>query len=341
MQSARVEPKPSSLIQRPNRVVVVGMLIATMLLWALCYPLIRVGLTYAPPFYFAAVRAVLAGASLCLLAVALRRPFPRAPIIWLWLCLAGLGATTTGFYGMFFAGGLVPPGVATIVANTQPLIAAILAFLVLGERLRKLQWIGLLAGFAGILAIAAPSLDANEAASSLTGYIYVLIAALGVAVGNLAIKRVADQVDVLAGMGLQTLIGAVPLVILARSLEGTTFTMWSLPFLGALLALSLGSTAGAFVLWCIALRHIELSRANAFSFLTPLFAGVIGYLAYNERWGWEDAVGGSLILLGLWCVGHKGRSSRDDAAPHRESNDSPAPLAVGSEEVEHYPDQRT
>jgi drug/metabolite transporter (DMT)-like permease len=293
-------------LRRPNRIAVFGMLVTTMFLWSLCYPLIRVGLQYAPPFHFATTRAVLAGAGLCLLAILLRRPMPRDPAVWLWLGLAGLGATTTGFYGMFFAGGLVPPGIATIMANTQPLIAAILAFVVLSERLRKVQWLGLGLGFIGILAIAFPSLGTGEEASSLAGYLYVLVAAVGVAVGNLAIKRVTHRVDVLLGMGAQLLIGSLPLLVLARSLEQTPSTLLTPNFIGILLFVSFAGTAVAFILWCLALRHIELSRANTFSFLTPLFAIIIGYVSYGEHFGWYDGVGGGLILLGLWCVSRSG-----------------------------------
>ena len=293
-----------------NRMALTGMLVVTMLLWSLCYPLIRVGLNHAPPFHFAAMRAVLAGAALCLLAIAMRRPFPRRIRVWLWLGMAGIGATTTGFYGMFFAGGLVSPGLATIMANTQPLIAAGLALLFLHERLQRVQWVGMGLGFAGILGIAFPTLGASDNGASLTGYVYVLVAAVGVAAGNLAIKRVAAQVDVVVGMGIQLLLGAVPLLVMARTLEPSSPAMWEPSFLGVLLLISLAGTALAFVLWCTALRHIQLSRANTFSFLTPLFAIIIGYLGYGERFGWNDALGGGLILLGLWCVSRPSPPSR-------------------------------
>jgi drug/metabolite transporter (DMT)-like permease len=311
----------------PSRIAIIGMLVGMMLLWSLCYPLIRIGLDYAPPFHFAALRAALAGGALCLLAVLRKRSFPRRPTLWLWLALAGLGTTTTGFYGMFFAGGLVAPGIATIVANTQPLIAAILAFIVLHEQLGRIQWLGLLIGFVGIVAIAVPAMGADQAASSFAGLIYVLVAAVGVAAGNLAIKRVAGEVDVLVGMGLQILIGAVPLVVLASLLEQPSPDMTAPAFVGVLLLISLAGTSLAFVLWCTALRHVQLSRANAFSFLTPLFAIVIGYFGYDERFGWNDAVGGGLILGGLWCVSRVGREPAAEYATGR-----PAPVEPKREE---------
>lgn len=298
----------TSRSQRPSRVATTGMLVGTMILWSLCYPLIRVGLDYSPPFHFAALRAALAGAALCLLAASRRRPFPFRARLWLWLAVAGLGATTTGFYGMFFGGSRVSPGIATVVANTQPLIAAVLAFVVLRERLGRIQWLGLFVGFAGIATIAAPALGTDQASSSLAGYVYVLLAAGGVAVGNLAIKRVAGEVDAFVGMGVQLLIGAIPLFVLAGLLERPSVDMAAPTFIGVLVVISLAGTSLAFVLWCTALRYVQLSRANAFSFLTPLFAIAIGYFFYGERLDWNDAAGGALILGGLWCVTRVGQA---------------------------------
>ena len=103
-----------------------------MLLWASCYPLITVGLDSAPHLTFAVLRAVLAGTTLLAVGIILRKPFPRDGSIWGWIILAGLGMTGLGYYGMFHAAEFVSPGLATVIANSQPLIAAGLAFAFLG-----------------------------------------------------------------------------------------------------------------------------------------------------------------------------------------------------------------
>ncbi|MCB2082030.1 MAG: DMT family transporter, partial [Rickettsiales bacterium] len=102
-------------------------IITVMLLWALCFPLITLGLPYAPHLTFASIRAFLAGIMLLIPALILKRPQPRGLKIWLSLIGVGLGATTLGFFGMFHASEFVSPGIATVIANTQPLMAAVLA----------------------------------------------------------------------------------------------------------------------------------------------------------------------------------------------------------------------
>jgi drug/metabolite transporter (DMT)-like permease len=134
-------------------------LIIVMFLWAICFPLISIGLSYAPPLQFAALRSFVAGAALLLPGALLCRASPSDRGAWLALIGVGLTSTGMGFAGMFLAGGLVSPGLATVIANSQPLIAAILAYFVLGGQLGPIRIQGLSLGFLGILLIALPGLE--------------------------------------------------------------------------------------------------------------------------------------------------------------------------------------
>ena len=75
--------------------------------------------------------------------------------------LAGLGMTGLGYFGMFHAAEFVAPGLATVVANTQPIFAAVLAYGLIGERLALRGWTGLLIGFLGVIIVAAPQVFAG------------------------------------------------------------------------------------------------------------------------------------------------------------------------------------
>src|SRR3990167_3050489 len=129
-------------------------IVLVMFLWAICFPLITMGLPFAPPLTFAAIRAFIAGAALLVIALFLHRTQPKGLKIWLMLTFVGLGATTLGFFGMFYASEFVSPGIATVISNTQPLMSSLLAFFILGEYLNIRGKAGLLLGFVGIVFIA-------------------------------------------------------------------------------------------------------------------------------------------------------------------------------------------
>jgi drug/metabolite transporter (DMT)-like permease len=277
-------------------------LILVTLLWAACFPLITAGLGMAPPLTFAALRSSVAGIGLLAPALVLRRSLPRSRQVWLALLGVGLTTTSLGFAGMFLAGGYVNPGLATVLANAQPLLAAMLAYFLLAERLAWRQWVGVAVGFAGILAVAAPDFFSASADGDASGVLSVLAGALGVAIGNVLLKRLVGQVDLLMATGWQFVLGSVPLWLLAAWLEAPLRLAWTPQFVILLLALGWLGTALAYGLWFALLAHAELTRLNTFTFLTPAFALVIGALFFGERLQLMEATGVALILAGAWWV---------------------------------------
>ena len=271
--------------------------IGVMFLWALCFPLIAFGLANAPPMAFAAIRALIAWAALLLVAHGYRRPFARNRGHWGITALIGVSATSLGFFGMFYGGARVAPGVATVVANTQPLIAAAIAWRIWGEPLVRHQWIGMGLGFAGIVLIGAPSLV--EPGSSAAGLSLILLGALGTAFGNVLMSRMRGDFDTVRVMGWQLVIGSVPLGILSWLIEDAMLIHWSWPFLGALLALSLLGTALPFVAWFALLQRCSLNRLNVFTFFTPVFGLLMGYVFFAETLSLLSGAGIALCLLGV------------------------------------------
>lgn len=141
-------------------------LLVVMVLWAACFPLITIGLDLAPHLAFAALRAALAGVCLIALGALCHRPVPVGARPWFLIVVVGLGATSMGFFGMFHAAEFVSPGLATVIANVQPIVAAVLAYVFLEERLKATGRTGLAVGLAGIAVIAWPGI----ASAHVQGY---------------------------------------------------------------------------------------------------------------------------------------------------------------------------
>jgi drug/metabolite transporter (DMT)-like permease len=203
---------------------------------------------------------------------------------------------------MFLAGGIVSPGLATVLANSQPLIAAGLAYFALGERLGPHRWVKLLLGFIGIILIASTGFSGSGAGLSPLGAGYILLGALGVAGGNVLLKRLTGQVDLWMATGWLFILGGTPLLLAALVLEPLTQIEWGLRFVILLLTLSLLGTALAFLLWFSLLHRGELNRLNAFTFLTPIFALIIGAFFFDERLHLVEAGGIGLTLIGVLGV---------------------------------------
>lgn len=285
---------------------VIAKIVLTMLLWAACFPLITIGIKFAPHLSFATLRALIAGLVLVVLALALRRPFPRDFKTWMVLCVMGFGATSLGFFGMFHAAEFVSPGIATVIANTQPLLAAGLGSIVLGERLQIRGKIGIFIGFLGVVVLAAPQILYSGQASYLTGVAYIILAAIGITVSNIMIKKIAGQIDPFIAMGLQLMIGSIPLAIIAGITEDPTAIQWSFTFIIVMFTLALFGSALVYVLWMSVLTEVLLNQANVFSFLIPVFGLTLGVFFYGEFFDLLKLAGILLAIIGVVLVAISG-----------------------------------
>jgi len=273
-----------------------------MFLWAICFPLIVWGLPYAPHLTFAAMRGFLAGSVLLIPALIMRRPQPRELKTWLILVAIGLGATTLGFYGMFHASEFISPGIATVITNTQPLMAAVLATLVLKEHLGRACKAGLGLGFMGIVLIAYPGLMSAEDGTYALGVFYIVLSALGISVSNVLISKIAGRIDALSAMGWQLIIGSFFLALIALMTEDMDTVTWNTAFTLSLLGLALPGTALVYWLWFNILERVELTHANVFSFLVPVFGLTMGVMFFQESIGLMSIAGIGLSLLGIYLV---------------------------------------
>lgn len=278
------------------------LMVLVAFLWAICFPLIQVGLGAAPPLVFAATRAALAGILVLLLAVFSGRPWPRGFFNLGLIAAIGLSFTGLGFGGMFLGGGEISPGLATVLANTQPLIAAVLAVIVLSERITPRIGTGLLLGFVGVLVMSLPGLSGPDHDAGMRAFLWLTLGAVGTAVGNVLLKVLAGRADVLMVTGLQLCIGAAALAVGAQALGEDWDIAWTARFIASIVGLAVFGTALMNALWYYLLSRASLNRLNTFTFLTPVFGLLLGGLFFEERFGSIQVVGIIVTVVGIHLV---------------------------------------
>ncbi len=251
-------------------------------------------LSFAPPFAFAAERCV-GGALALLLALKLMgRPLKLvAPGPTLAIGLAQI----TGFM-LFSTWALVEggPGKTAVLIFTMPIWTLLLAWPILGERIRGKQWLAAASTLTGLLLIIEPW---NMHTSLLSKFLGVM-AALCWAIGTVLIKRLRarQQVDLLSLTTWQMLIGAVPLVLLAVVIPERP-TDWSASYIGMLAFMSVISTAMCWWLWITLLDRVPAWEASLSVLGTPVVAIVSGRLMLGEDFRLSEVTGIVLIGTGL------------------------------------------
>ena len=275
-------------------------MVLVAILWAICFPFITVGLPDAPPLLFASIRASLAGACLIAIGMRMERGFHCSFRRLMMLTLIGFSYTGMGLGGMFLGAGNVEPGIATVLANAQPLFAAILSIFVLREIITLRLYVGLFIGFLGIVVIALPDLDFGT--DRFVGTLYVLGGAVGTAIGNVLLKLQIDEEDTYWPMGIQLVLGAV-FLFFASLLVGEGFDInWTWSFAGAVFVLAIPATALMVVLWYALLARAPLNKLNPFTFLTPVFGLLIGALFFDEVFSLIELAGIAVTVAGLMVI---------------------------------------
>ena len=125
----------------------------TVMAWASSFPAIRAGLAGFDPAEMAALRFALAGGPAALFLILTRAKLPELGDIWRFL--VG-GVVFIAGYALLlnFGQRVVPAGPAAFIINTNPIMTAVLAMMILGERFSLTAWLGTALSFAGIGVIA-------------------------------------------------------------------------------------------------------------------------------------------------------------------------------------------
>lgn len=262
--------------------------------WGGCLVTIRWGLRDAPVLWFAALRALVAGAALVGVATVQGRVRPAGARAWSLIAVLAVTNASVGFAAMFAGVDSLATGTAAVLANAQPLLVLLPAWWLYGERVTARTSVGLVVGFAGLLVVALPGGGASGAWLSI-------LAAAAITVGTLLSRRLAG-IDVVEAAGWHFLIGGAVLAAVAGAVEGLPRIDWTPRFVVALAFLALIGSALAFWAWFTETMRCPLGHLAAWTFLTPVFGIAFALLFTDERPDGWAAAGMLLVIASLWTV---------------------------------------
>lgn len=282
------------------------MVTVAMLCWGAAYVPSAWMMQEIPPLLAASLRLGAAGVMVMIALVVSGRWQPRGmgvgPLIVLGL------TQTTAFYGATLWGiAHDGAGLAAVLANTDALFVAMLAALLLGERLRPRQWAGILVGFAGAAIAMVP--DPTSPRWSWSAAV-VLAGAGAWGIGTIvAARRVRGSANPLTLAGSQMMVGAAALLVIGLIVEQPpTRISPSIAFVSLAVA-ALGS-AVPLMLFYAALEHGPAGELSALFFLVPIVGVVSAWPLLGEAPTWSLLVGLVCVCIGLVLVMMAPRNAR-------------------------------
>jgi drug/metabolite transporter (DMT)-like permease len=270
-----------------------------VLLWATGFVVPRAFAPYAEPLTFVTARNAGGALVLILIALAWRRPWPRARADQIGLMWAG--ALLQGFFLMAGYWAIVrglSVGVGALIGALQPGLTALFAAVIVGEALTRRQWFGLALGFAGVAVVISPKFASGQGHASLALALLFLAGIACAAYASVYQKRFEHTGDPWTRTALMFVGATVPAAIGAALFEhgrvAVTVPLVAV-YLWAVLALAIGATMALLYL----IQKGEAARAASLIYLVPPASAVMAYLAFGEPIGWALIAGFAITAVGV------------------------------------------
>jgi len=209
-------------------------------------------------------------------------------------------------------------GEAGILTGATPATTVLLAWLLLKEPLERVRILGIISTVTGIVVLQGIfSPDIVFSKEHLIGNVLVLCAAICESVFNVlsrisSVKASLRSSQVLDPIVQTTLVVGIALLLcLGPALtEHPVAALLSLTIVGwaALAWYGLFVTALAFIFWYAGIKRCDASVAAAFSGMMPFTALILSVLLLNEQPGWQQWLGGLMVVIGMVLTGLKVRS---------------------------------
>lgn len=272
--------------------------LAFALMWSSAFTSARIIVADASPLFSLALRFLVSGILGVLIARLMGQSWRLTPRQWYATILFGICQNAL-YLGLNFVGmQTVQASVAAIIASTMPLLVAIASWLLLGERLKPLGVLGLIAGTVGVAIIMGSRINAGV---DLYGLMLCGIGVLALTFATLAVRGATSGGNFMMIVGLQMLVGAAALFGAAGLFENIRVTP-TLPLALAFAYTTLVPGLLATLIWFHLLDRIGPVRAATFHFLNPVFGVAIAAALLGEDLGLWDAIGVLIVTLGILAV---------------------------------------
>lgn len=295
----------ASSLRPPSAATLYVMIAFMVVVWALNFVIGKVALREIPPLVLPGLRIAIAALLFIPIYVWDRRgharhPFRRADLpklILVSLCgitfnqfffIAGLYRTSVGHMAVFFA--------------LTPVLVLLLAALIGQERITAPKLAGMLIATGGVLLVELSNQRGSRVATPLGDW-FAFLGNLAFSVYTVAGKNVASRYGSIPMNTFAYAIGAATLLPVSWAARGSFhFAQVSAAGWLSLMYMVIFGSVLAYLIYYYALIHIPASRVAAFTYAEPVLAAILGFLLLSEPVSWALAVGGVLVLSGVWIA---------------------------------------
>ena len=218
------------------------------------------------------------------------------------------------FLGESFGLTYVSATVGSVLISTIPVVATIGAWIFLKERLKLINYAGIVLSFMGILIFVIDS--SGTLSYNVKGLALMMLAVFSASGYNLTLSRLVGKYEPVFIVNVQNTMGAILflpvfLIFEAGHLAETTLTLKAfIP----VIELAVFASCGAFILFAYSVRNLGITRANVFTNFIPIFTAFFSFLILGDRLTLQNIAGMMVVIAGLIMSQMNGRHKKSDDA---------------------------
>lgn len=298
----------SPLIERESRILPYAAFIALGLIWGASFLFIKLALQDMGPLAIVLGRSGFGALALAaIMALTGRRLFPSLRArIWLYVFMAVANALVP--WALIAWGEQhISSGLASILNSTTTLWAAIFIYWVIPtERPSRLNYAGVVVGVVGVVILVLPDLAAHGLSGDVFGALAVVGASMSYAVAALFVRVKMRGMNVYEqSIGQLTATALFALPVAAPSLPQIHIAVVSL---GAVIALGVGGSGIAYLLYYYTMQTLGAVRATAVTFVVPITAVFWGVVLLREELTIVTVAGMFVTLAGVLLTNRRDRA---------------------------------
>jgi len=273
-------------------------LLVLVSLWGSAFPMIKVGLAGLSPLHLTLARHLVA--SVCFVPVLWLRKLRRfpAPRDLPYFLLLGLLGFTVYQTALVVGEVRVPAGASSLIIATSPAITAVLAYLLLSERMPAGAWSGSLLALAGVVLI---SLGASGSVAFNPYALFVLLSAVSTSFFAIAQRRMFGRYKAVEVTAFATWAGTVPMLLFLPGFVGDVASA-GVVSLSAVAYIGVFSSALAYSLFAFGLSRAPVTVVTTYLYLVPVSALFFSWLVLREVPTFLTLVGGVIAIVGIVLV---------------------------------------
>ena len=264
-----------------------------VVIWGVNFVAIDLGLTDVPPLLFLAMRFVLVAVPAVF--------FIRPPAIgWRNILLIGAFLSLGQFTLLYLALSLgMPPGLASLLLQTQIVFSVIVSSLLLREHPTRRQLAGIVIGIIGLAVV----IVGHTRAAPWLPLVITLLAALSWAIGNVLSRRAraASGLSLVVWSGLVVPIPSLALALLVDGPRAVGFSLahLSLAAFASTVYTAVAASLVAYTIWNSLLARYPTGAVVPFTLLVPVIGILAAWAVFGERPTGSELIGGAIMLGGL------------------------------------------